>query len=138
MVSANTGDSSSVSDADGRLPSSSASSSRCDTSRSSSPPTSDVSEPKANYPPCYPDIPEDKTPISTAEAVSAYCSRYTSLLKVYSQDLRTPDHWVHRNPELIRLTGKHPFNCEAPLTELFQSVSHSYREPSSQSHLLWR
>lgn len=51
-------------------------------------------------------------------------------MKVYLQDLRTPDHWVHRNPQLIRLTGKHPFNCEAPLTALFNSVRRSYWELS--------
>ena len=24
--------------------------------------------------------------------------------------------WVPRHPELIRLTGRHPFNCEPPLS----------------------
>jgi len=28
-----------------------------------------------------------------------------------------------QNPRLIRLTGKHPFNCEASLDELFDAVS---------------
>ncbi|KAJ8445136.1 hypothetical protein Cgig2_029508 [Carnegiea gigantea] len=35
-----------------------------------------------------------------------------------SRDESTPDHWVKRNPSLIRLTGKHPFNCEPPLSQL--------------------
>lgn len=39
------------------------------------------------------------------------------------QDVKTPDEWVKRNPELVRLTGKHPFNTEAPLTPLFDAVS---------------
>ena len=31
------------------------------------------------------------------------------------KDVGTPDEWVPRDPRLIRLTGKHPFNCEPPL-----------------------
>jgi len=31
---------------------------------------------------------------------------------VDSKDVGTPDAWVPRHPELIRLTGRHPFNCE--------------------------
>lgn len=34
-------------------------------------------------------------------------------------DKTTPDAHVHRDPRLIRLTGVHPFNVEAPLTDLF-------------------
>ncbi|EHA8587600.1 putative sulfite oxidase [Cocos nucifera] len=34
------------------------------------------------------------------------------------RDEGTSDSWVERNPSLIRLTGKHPFNCEPPLTRL--------------------
>jgi len=33
--------------------------------------------------------------------------------------IKTPDSWVKRHPNLIRLTGKHPFNVEAPLPEMF-------------------
>lgn len=39
--------------------------------------------------------------------------------KVLSEDLKTPDNHVERDPRLIRLTGVHPFNVEAPLTDLF-------------------
>ncbi|CAL1702986.1 unnamed protein product [Somion occarium] len=35
--------------------------------------------------------------------------------------MRTPDHWVKRNPQLIRLTGQHPFNAEASLDALFSA-----------------
>ncbi|KAL2267499.1 hypothetical protein VTJ83DRAFT_4776 [Remersonia thermophila] len=38
---------------------------------------------------------------------------------VLPQDLQTPDSHVPRDPRLIRLTGVHPFNVEAPLTDLF-------------------
>ncbi|KAF2742118.1 hypothetical protein M011DRAFT_433706 [Sporormia fimetaria CBS 119925] len=38
---------------------------------------------------------------------------------VLELDQGTPDSHVPRDPRLIRLTGTHPFNVEAPLTELF-------------------
>ncbi|KAJ6785971.1 hypothetical protein PWT90_09030 [Aphanocladium album] len=38
---------------------------------------------------------------------------------VQPQDLKTPDSHVERDPRLIRLTGVHPLNCEAPLTDLY-------------------
>ena len=39
--------------------------------------------------------------------------------KVLAEDLKTPDNHVVRDPRLIRLTGVHPFNVEAPLSDLF-------------------
>ena len=39
--------------------------------------------------------------------------------KILDLDKLTPDKHVPRDPRLIRLTGVHPFNAEAPLTELF-------------------
>jgi nitrate reductase (NAD(P)H) len=38
---------------------------------------------------------------------------------VLDVDRQTPDSHVPRDSRLIRLTGVHPFNVEAPLTELF-------------------
>jgi nitrate reductase (NAD(P)H) len=38
---------------------------------------------------------------------------------VLEPDKKTPDSWLPRDPRLIRLTGVHPFNVEAPLTDLF-------------------
>ncbi|KAG6846444.1 hypothetical protein H0H93_013922 [Arthromyces matolae] len=35
------------------------------------------------------------------------------------QDVGTPDAWVQRDPRMVRLTGKHPFNAEAKLNVLF-------------------
>uniref|UniRef100_V5EXA5 Nitrate reductase [NADPH] n=2 Tax=Kalmanozyma brasiliensis (strain GHG001) TaxID=1365824 RepID=V5EXA5_KALBG len=40
-------------------------------------------------------------------------------IKPLSSDSNTPDHWIARDERMIRLTGKHPYNCEAPLSELF-------------------
>ena len=39
--------------------------------------------------------------------------------QVLDVDLKTPDRHVPRDPRLIRLTGVHPFNVEAPLSALF-------------------
>ena len=39
--------------------------------------------------------------------------------KVLEADKKTPDAHVPRDPRLIRLTGVHPFNVEAPLSALF-------------------
>ncbi|RLM60584.1 hypothetical protein C2845_PM14G16610 [Panicum miliaceum] len=36
------------------------------------------------------------------------------------RDVGTADAWVERNPSLIRLTGKHPLNCEPPLARLMR------------------
>ncbi|CAH1432904.1 unnamed protein product [Lactuca virosa] len=37
-----------------------------------------------------------------------------------SRDQGTADQWIERNPSMVRLTGKHPFNSEPPLTKLMQ------------------
>ncbi|KAL6184857.1 hypothetical protein ACLB2K_046257 [Fragaria x ananassa] len=34
------------------------------------------------------------------------------------RDEATSDNWVERNPSMVRLTGKHPFNSEPPLNRL--------------------
>lgn len=41
--------------------------------------------------------------------------------KILAIDVGTPDAHVPRDPRLIRLTGVHPFNVEAPLSVLFDS-----------------
>ncbi|KAF7529411.1 hypothetical protein G7054_g9893 [Neopestalotiopsis clavispora] len=40
-------------------------------------------------------------------------------IQVLPQDLKTPDNHVERDARLIRLTGVHPFNVEAPLSDLY-------------------
>ncbi|OCH89836.1 nitrate reductase [Obba rivulosa] len=55
-------------------------------------------------PSIFPTIPVNEDPRETAEA-----------------DLQTPDSWIKRNPDLVRLTGKHPFNTEARLRPLFDA-----------------
>jgi nitrate reductase (NAD(P)H) len=39
--------------------------------------------------------------------------------EVLELDKKTPDGWLARDPRLIRLTGVHPFNVEAPLSNLY-------------------
>ena len=36
------------------------------------------------------------------------------------KDKGTPDEWVPRHPDLVRLTGRHPFNCEPTLPDLMK------------------
>ncbi|KAI9569846.1 hypothetical protein HD554DRAFT_2327805 [Boletus coccyginus] len=57
-----------------------------------------------SLPEALPQLPENATPLEVAEA-----------------DRETPDNWVKRNADLVRLTGKHPFNCEAKLSSLFNA-----------------
>ncbi|KAH6687963.1 nitrate reductase [Plectosphaerella plurivora] len=40
--------------------------------------------------------------------------------QVLPEDLKTPDSFVTRDPRLIRLTGVHPYNVEAPLSDLYE------------------
>jgi nitrate reductase (NAD(P)H) len=39
--------------------------------------------------------------------------------EILKEDIKTPDNHVPRDPRLIRLTGIHPFNVEAPLSALY-------------------
>ena len=55
-------------------------------------------------------------PKETADVLSAHFLGDT--LTVDERDQKTPDDWVKRHPELVRLTGRHPFNCEPPLPKL--------------------
>ncbi len=40
---------------------------------------------------------------------------------INNKDFNTPDDWISRHPDMIRLTGNHPFNAEPPLTTLINS-----------------
>lgn len=44
------------------------------------------------------------------------------------RDEGTADCWIERNPSMVRLTGKHPFNSEPPLTRL---MHHGFITPAS-------
>jgi len=47
---------------------------------------------------------------------------------VLEDDEKTPDSWIPRDSRMVRLTGKHPFNCEPKLEILYD---HGFLTPSS-------
>nr|QPB70507.1 NitA [Volvox powersii] len=40
--------------------------------------------------------------------------------QVDKKDQDTPDNWVRRDPRILRLTGRHPLNCEPPMDVLME------------------
>lgn len=64
-------------------------------------------------------------------------------LSIDEADQFTPDNWINRSTNLIRLTGKHPLNCEPGLTVLFDAglitpnQLHYTRNHGAVPHLLW-
>lgn len=58
-------------------------------------------------------------------------------------DQFTPDNWIPRSTDLIRLTGKHPLNAEPDLTKLFDAglitpnELHYVRNHGPVPRLLW-
>jgi nitrate reductase (NAD(P)H) len=73
-----------------------------DSSQSDSEPSEKVPGQNSSFS-CLPPIPRSSIPTD-----------------VLDPDKNTPDSWLPRDPRLIRLTGVHPFNVEAPLTDLFK------------------
>lgn len=60
------------------------------------------------------------TPTSSSDDTSVYpLPPRNGRKSVQPQDIKTPDNHVERDDRLIRLTGVHPFNCEPPLTNLY-------------------
>ncbi|KAH7035985.1 uncharacterized protein B0I36DRAFT_319500 [Microdochium trichocladiopsis] len=45
----------------------------------------------------------------------------TQPVQPLSLDAQNPDNWVPRDERMVRLTGKHPYNVEAPLSALFNT-----------------
>ncbi|GKY94487.1 hypothetical protein MPSEU_000414600 [Mayamaea pseudoterrestris] len=69
--------------------------------------------------------------VATAPSTDESKTDMDSILQQLPPDARddkTPDAWVKRDGRLVRLTGKHPFNCEPPL-----AIHHQYQfiTPSS-------
>src|SRR5689334_6715163 len=40
--------------------------------------------------------------------------------EIDERDKETPDDWIPRHPELIRLTGRHPLNAEPATSKLLE------------------
>lgn len=66
-----------------------------------------------------------------------------TLISIDEADQFTPDNWIPRSPELIRLTGKHPLNAEPPLSRLYEAglitpnEFHYVRSHGPVPRLLW-
>ncbi|TKA71910.1 hypothetical protein B0A55_07200 [Friedmanniomyces simplex] len=66
-----------------------------------------------------------------------------SEISIDVQDNFSPDNWLPRSEDLIRLTGKHPLNAEAMLTKLFEgglitpNELHYVRNHGAVPRLLW-
>ncbi|PGH34323.1 nitrate reductase (NADH) [[Emmonsia] crescens] len=64
--------------------------------------------------------------------------------RIDEADQFTPDNWIPRTDALIRLTGKHPFNSEPPLSMLYDAglitpnKIHFVRNHGSVPHLRWQ
>lgn len=63
--------------------------------------------------------PDKLTAISESLAVVPLPPSRQPVSQVLDKDRETPDNHVTRDGRLIRLTGVHPFNAEAPLTALY-------------------
>jgi nitrate reductase (NAD(P)H) len=57
-----------------------------------------------------------------------YPNKPVHVEKIDDRDQGTPDDWVPRHECLVRLTGRHPFNCEPPLPTLME---HGFITPAS-------
>jgi nitrate reductase (NAD(P)H) len=65
------------------------------------------------------------------------------VISIDEKDQFTPDNWIPRHPDLIRLTGTHPLNAEPPLTPLLKAGLitpnhlHYVRQHGAVPKLLW-
>mmetsp|Transcript_29837 Transcript_29837/g.43981 ORF Transcript_29837/g.43981 Transcript_29837/m.43981 type:complete len:932 (+) Transcript_29837:87-2882(+) len=66
-------------------------------------------------------------PPSTIKIGGDTCPK-VDIREVDPRDEKTPDDWIPRHPDLVRLTGRHPFNCEPPVMDL---MSHGFITPTS-------
>ncbi|KAJ4339892.1 hypothetical protein N0V87_002830 [Didymella glomerata] len=66
-----------------------------------------------------------------------------STISIDEADQFSPDNWLPRSSDLIRLTGKHPLNAEANLTHLFEAglitpnELHYVRNHGAVPRILW-
>ena len=66
-----------------------------------------------------------------------------SQISIDEQDQFSPDNWLPRSNQLVRLTGKHPLNAEADLTALYEAglitpnELHYVRNHGTVPKILW-
>ncbi|KAL3936723.1 MAG: hypothetical protein SGBAC_008015 [Bacillariaceae sp.] len=71
------------------------------------------------YPSAIPVPHIDKSGKTPPEQDIKNAKSYTDLGKYPDhRDVKTPDEWLPRDGRLVRLTGRHPFNVEPPMSEL--------------------
>lgn len=76
----------------------------------------------ADYPPTPPESDNsdfEKGSVDQNSAAYPLPPQSVEPTEVLETDKKTPDGWLPRDPRLIRLTGVHPFNVEAPLSDLY-------------------
>lgn len=56
-----------------------------------------------------------------AEGKTSIMGTKWDVYEVDPKDTGTPDGWVQRHPDIIRLTGRHPLNCEPPPSLLHEA-----------------
>ncbi|OLN97767.1 Nitrate reductase [NADH] protein-like protein [Colletotrichum chlorophyti] len=81
--------------------------------------------------------------VEGGDLVSFEDKNHRQQIAIDEADQFTPDNWLPRSPELIRLTGKHPLNAEPQLTKLFDAglitpnELHYVRNHGPVPRLLW-
>lgn len=81
--------------------------------------------------------------IETNDGKSHSNVKNRSEVSIDEADQFTPDNWIPRSRELIRLTGKHPLNAEAPMSRIFEAgfitpnEIHYVRSHGAVPRLLW-
>jgi len=75
---------------------------------------------------------KDKKDRKSSSNIPSAPSFDATLIAPDHRDVGTPDEWVPRDGNLVRLTGRHPFNVEPPLRVHQQ---HQFLTPSSQHYV---
>ncbi|KAJ9115229.1 hypothetical protein QFC20_001096 [Naganishia adeliensis] len=84
--------------------------------------TSPETTPPSSPEPQRQSLKTESTSISLPETLPPVPSNAV-ISQIDEKDAGTPDAWLNRDPRMVRLTGKHPFNSEAKLDDLFAAVS---------------
>lgn len=80
---------------------------------------------------------------NSGKLVSPVRDHNRSTITIDEADQMSPDNWIPRSSDLIRLTGKHPLNAEAHLSHLFDAGMitpnelHYVRNHGAPPKLLW-
>ncbi len=83
------------------------------------------------------DQPLKREPVEEVTNEDPAWGLHETVTQVDSRDAATPDKWVPRHPRLVRLTGRHPFNCEPPLPDLMERGFITPTSLRESAHLSW-